>query len=128
MNKFEEETIAALTLLMAKVAELELMSVREMLTPGRYDQFKETLDEAYDALVTVEDSLDSLGLKLEYQHWRISSAFEELTPFLMQTRSRADIVLDTFEQDMRRKERKFQQPQLPAPQTNYCAMCHYKGA
>src|SRR5260370_42551045 len=82
MNKSEEETIAALTLLFAKVAALEQMSVREMLTPGRYDQYKATLDEAYDALVTVEDALDSLGMKLEYQHWRISSAFEELTSFL----------------------------------------------
>src|SRR5713101_5799387 len=110
MNKFEEETIAALTLLMAKVAELGQLNVREMLTPGRYDQYKATLDEAYDALVTVEEALDSLGLKLEYQHWRISSAFEELTPFLMQTRSRVDLVLETFEQDIQRKERKFQHP------------------
>jgi len=110
MNKFEEETIAALTLLMAKVAELEQMSVGEMLTPGRYDQFKATLDEAYDALVTIEDALDSLGMKLEYQHWRISSAFEEIKPLTMQPRSLVDTALDTFEQDIQRKERNFQQP------------------
>ncbi len=110
MNKFEEETIAALTLLMAKVAELEQMNVREMLTPGRHDQYKATLDEAYDALVTIEDALDSLGMKLEYQHWRISSAFEELKPLFMQPRSLVDIALDTFEQDIQRKERKFHHP------------------
>lgn len=110
MNKFEEETIAALTLLMAKVAALEQMSVREMLTPGRYDQFKVTLDEAYDALVTMEDALDSLGMKLEYQHWRISNAFEELKPLSIQPRSLVDIALDTFAQDIQRKESKFQQP------------------
>ena len=110
MNKFEEETIAALTLLMAKVAELEQMSVGEMLTPGRYDQFKATLDEAYDALVTIEDALDSLGMKLEYQHWRISSAFEEIKPLTMQPRSLVDTALDTFEQDIQRKQRKFPQP------------------
>lgn len=106
----EEETVAALTLFFTKVAELGQMTIREMLTPGRYDHYKATLDAAYDALVTVEGALDSLGLKLEYQHWRISSAFEELTPFLMQTRSRVDIVLETFEQDIQRKERKFPQP------------------
>ena len=110
MNKFEEETIAALTLLMAKVAALEQMSVREMLTPGRYDQYKATLDEAYDALVTMEDALDSLGMKLEYHHWRISSAFEELKPLSMQPRSLVDTVLDTFAQDIQRKESKFLQP------------------
>ena len=110
MNKFEEETIAALTLLMAKVAELGQLNVREMLTPGRYDQYKATLDEAYDALVKIEDALDSLGMKLEYQHWRISSAFEELKPLSMQPRSLVDTALDTFEQDIQRKERKFQQP------------------
>ena len=110
MNKSEEETIAALTLLMAKVAELEQMNVREMLTPGRYDQYKATLDEAYDALVTIEDALDSLGMRLEYQHWRISSAFEELKPLFMQPRSLVDTALETFEQDIQRKERKFQHP------------------
>ncbi len=110
MNKFEEETIAALTLLMAKVAELEQMNVREMLTPGRYDQYKATLDEAYDALVTIEDALDSLGMKLEYHHWRISSAFEEIKPLFMQPRSLVDTALEIFEQDIQRKERKFQHP------------------
>ena len=110
MNKFEEETIAALTLLIAKVAELGQLNVGEMLTPGRYDQYKATLDEAYDALVKIEDALDSLGMKLEYQHWRISSAFEELKPLSMQPRSLVDIALDTFEQDIQRKERKFPQP------------------
>ncbi len=110
MSPAEEETVAALTLLFTKVAELEQMSIREMLTPGRYDQYKATLDEAYDALVTMEDALNSLGTKLEYQHWRISSAFEELKPLSMQPRSLVDIALDTFEQDIQRKERKFQQP------------------
>ena len=109
MSTAEEETVAALTLLFAKVAALEQMSIREMLTPGRYDQYKATLDEAYDALVTIEDALDSLGMKLEYQHWRISSAFEELKPLSMQPRSRLDLVYDTFEQEIQRKERKFPQ-------------------
>src|SRR5260370_37211242 len=107
MNKFEEETLAALTLLLAKVAALEHMNVREMLTPGSYDQYKATLDEAYDTLVTMEDALDSLGMKLEYQHWRISSAFEELKPLSMQPHSLVDIALEIFEQDIQRKERKF---------------------
>ncbi len=106
MNTSEEETVAALRLLFAKLAELGQMDIREMLTPSKYEQFKATLDAAYDSLVNVEDALDSLGLKLENQHWRISSAFEELTPLLIQPRSRVDTALETFEQDMERFDRR----------------------
>ena len=103
MRKTDEETIAALTLLLEKVAELGQIQVRDLLIPGRYQEYKATLDAAYDALVKVEDALDSLGMKLEYQHWRISSAFEEIKPLFLQPRSRVDIALETFEQNLARK-------------------------
>src|ERR1700676_2274559 len=104
MSKFDEKTVvAALTLLFEKVALLENMKVWDLLTAGAYDQYKATLDDAYDALVTVENALDSVGLKLEYQHWRISSAFEEVKPLLLQPRSLGDIALEIFEQDVERK-------------------------
>jgi hypothetical protein len=109
MSNSEEETIAALTLLFEKVAELGYMNIRDMLIPGKYDQYKAALDEAYDALVNVEEALDGLGLKLEYQHWRISSAFEEIKPLLIQPRSRADMALEAFAQDRERPSQKFQQ-------------------
>jgi spore cortex formation protein SpoVR/YcgB (stage V sporulation) len=103
MSNSEEETVAALRLLFEKVAELSAMNIREMLTPGKYDEFKATLDTAYDSLVQIEDALDSLGMKVEYHHWRISSAFEELKPLAIQPRTRYDTALETFEQDLQRK-------------------------
>lgn len=107
MSKFEEETIASFTLLFEKVAELGQMQVRDMLASGAYDQFKATLDEAYDVLVKIEDALDLLGMKLEYHHWRISSAFEEVRPLLLQPRSLSDTVLESFENNMQRLDRKY---------------------
>lgn len=104
MSKFDQETVtAALTLLIEKIAVLENLQVRDLIAPGRYDEYKTTLDAAYGALVTVENALDSLGMKLEYHHWRISSAFEEVKPLLSQTRMLADAALETFEQDIERK-------------------------
>src|SRR5947209_2197179 len=104
MNQSEEETVAALRLLFAKIAELSQMNIREMLAPGKYGEYRAALDAAYDSLVFVEDALDSLGMKLENQHWRISSAFEELTPLPFQPRTRSDTALETFEQDLQRWE------------------------
>src|SRR5260370_30518991 len=104
MNQLEEETVAALRLLFAKVTELSQMNIRDILLSGTYDQCRAALDAAYDSLVTVEDALDSLGMKLEYQHWRISSAFEEIKPLFIQPRSLVDTVFETFEQDLQRKQ------------------------
>src|SRR5436309_1920375 len=104
MNQSEEETVAALRLLFTKIAELSQMNIREMLLPGKYAEYRKALDEAYDSLVAVEDALDSLGMKLENQHWRISSAFEELIPLPFQPRNRADTALELFEQELQRWE------------------------
>ena len=110
MNNSEEETVAALRLLFAKIADLSSMDIREMLQPGKYKEYRSALDAAYDALVTVEDALDSLGWKLENEHWRIDSALSELKPmFLKQLRSRADEAIEVFEQDMLRWEHHQQQ-------------------
>src|ERR1700687_4930859 len=104
MSNSEEETVAALRLLFEKIAELSAMNIRDILIPGKYNEYKATLDAAYDSLVTVEDALDSLGMKLEYHHWRISSAFEELTPLLMQPRIRSDAALEAYEQIIQGKQ------------------------
>jgi hypothetical protein len=105
MSNSEEETVAALRLLFEKVAELSAMNIRDMLIPGKYHEFKATLDAAYDSLVTVEDALDSIGMKLEYHHWRISGAFEELTPLLIQPRIRSDAAIEAYGQIIKGKER-----------------------
>jgi hypothetical protein len=104
MTTFEADTIAGLTTLFEKVNELSALNIRDLLLPDKYKEFGVTLDAAYDALVQVEDALDSLGMKLEYHHWRVSSAFEELTPFHVPPRSLADIAVEIFEQNMQRKE------------------------
>jgi hypothetical protein len=37
-------------------------------------------------------------MKLEYQHWRLGSAVEELKPLLIQTRTSSDTIMEEFEQ------------------------------
>jgi hypothetical protein len=70
---------------------------REMLEPDKYYLYEDTLQEAYDALTTVEDAVTTLGMKLEYQHWRLGGAVDELRPLMIQTRSLSDLIMEAFE-------------------------------
>jgi hypothetical protein len=47
---------------------------------------------------TVEDALTSLGMKLEYEHFRLGGALDELKPLLINTRSPSDTIMEAFEQ------------------------------
>jgi hypothetical protein len=96
MPTFEEDTVAALHALFAKVATLQQINIRDMLQPLVYHQYERNLQEAYDALTTVEDTLTKLGMKLEYQHYRLGGALDELMPLLIQPRSKADTVMEEF--------------------------------
>ena len=98
MKKSEEETITALHSLFAKIETLRQISIREILKPDVYFHYEQTLQEAYDALTTVEDALTSLGMKLEYEHFRLGGALDELKPLLIHTRSPSDIIMEAFEQ------------------------------
>src|SRR6266480_7995198 len=98
MKKSEEETITALHNLFAKVETLRQINIRDILTPEVYSHYEQTLQEAYDALTTVEDALTSIGMKLEYEHFRIGGALDELKPLMIQPRSKTDTVIDAFEQ------------------------------
>ncbi len=98
MHTFEEETVAALQSLFAKVETLKQINIRDLLKPDVYLHYEQTLQEAYDMLTTVEDALTSLGMKLEYQHYRLGGAVDELKPLLIQTRSDADRIMEAFEQ------------------------------
>ena len=62
-----------------------------------YFLYEQTLQEAYDALTTVEDALTSLGMKLEYEHFRLGGALDELKPLLIHTRSPSDKIMEAFE-------------------------------
>ena len=97
MGEFEEQTVLALRALFDKVDTLRHIDIRELLQPEVYYHYEDTLQAAYDALTTIEDALTSLGMKLEYEHWRLGGAVEELKPLMIQTRSPSDIIMEAFE-------------------------------
>jgi hypothetical protein len=97
MSEFEDQTVNALKVLFAKVDILARISIRDLLLPNMYYNYEKTLQEAYDALTNVEDALTSLGMKLEYQHWRLGGAVEELKPLMIQTHSPSDRIMEEFE-------------------------------
>ena len=76
---------------------LRQMDIREMLEPDKYYHYEDTLQAAYDALTTVKDAVSTLGMKLEYQHWRLGGAVEELKPLMIQTRSPSEIIKEEVE-------------------------------
>jgi hypothetical protein len=90
MSELEEKTIIDLKTLFEKVDTLQNIDIRDILKPEVYRHYEQTLQAAYDALYEVEDVINSLGTKLEYQHWRLGEAVEDLKPFLQQTRTRSD--------------------------------------
>jgi spore cortex formation protein SpoVR/YcgB (stage V sporulation) len=98
MSDFKEQTVNALNILFDKVDTLRHMNIRDILKPDVYYHYENTLQAAYDALTTVEDALTSLGMKLEYEHWRLGGAVEELKPLMIQTRSPSDTFMAEFEQ------------------------------
>src|SRR5438874_9854053 len=107
MNDFEEHTFAALKNLFEKVATLRQMNIRDMLEPDKYYLYEDTLQAAYDALTTVEDALTTLGMKLEYQHFRLGGAVEELRPLMIQPQSNIDRVMDAMNERMKHLDRQF---------------------
>jgi spore cortex formation protein SpoVR/YcgB (stage V sporulation) len=100
MNKFEEETVTALTTLLETVEALQKINFRDMLKPEMYVQYEQTLQGAYDALTQVEQAINGLGMKLEYQHWRLGEAVEELKPLLTQTHAPSDEITALSEGDL----------------------------
>src|SRR6266436_3032132 len=98
MNKFEEETVSALHSLFARVETLHQISIRDLLKPDVYFHYEQTLQEAYDALTTVEDALTSIGMKLEYEHFRLGGALDELKPLLITTSTPSEKIMEEFEQ------------------------------
>jgi hypothetical protein len=100
MNDFEEETVIALKNLFDKVKTLQQITIREMLIPETYQLYEENLQAAYDALTTVEDALASVGMKLEYEHWRLGGAVEELTPLMLHIPSASERIMEHVEEKL----------------------------
>jgi hypothetical protein len=71
-----------------------------MLIPETYHLYDENLQAAYDALTTVEDAQASVGMKLEYEHWRLGGAVVELTPLMLQIPSASEKVMELFEEKL----------------------------
>ena len=107
MSDFEEQSFTALRNLFEKVENLQQMDIREMLEPDRYYLNEDTLQEAYDALTTVEDALTTLSMKLEYQHWRLGGAVDELRPLMIQPQSNIDRVMEAMNERMRHLDIQF---------------------
>ena len=107
MRDFEDQTFTALRNLFEKVETLQQMDIREMLEPDRYYLYEDTVQAAYDALTTVEDALTTLGMKLEYQHWRLGGAVDELRPLMIQPRSNVERVMEAMNERMRHLDIQF---------------------
>ena len=97
MSTFKEETVNSLQSLFTKVDTLARINIRDLLKPEVYYHYEQTLQEAYDALTEVEDALTTLGMKLEYQHFRLGGAVEELKPLIIQPHSPSDRIMEEFE-------------------------------
>src|SRR5260370_34327916 len=98
MSEYEVQTVNALISLFDKVNTLRQINIGDILKPEVYYHYEQTLQAAYDALTTVEDALTSLGMKLEYEHWRLGGAVEELKPLMLDVRSPSDKIMEEFEQ------------------------------
>src|SRR6266516_1468854 len=97
MSEFEEQTVHALRNLFHQVNALRQINIRDILIPETYHLYEESIQQAYDALTTVEDALTSLGMKLECEHYRLGGAVEELIPLMIHPRSPSDIIMEEFE-------------------------------
>ena len=85
MKKSEEETITALQSLFAKVKTLRQINIRDILKPDVYYRYEQTLQEAYDALTTVEDALTSLraGNNVGVESGGVDAVFREMPVILL---------------------------------------------
>ena len=100
MSDFEEQTINALRNLFEKVNTLRQINIRDIMKPEIYQLYEDTLQAAYDAMTTVEDALTALGMKLEYEHFRLGGAADELKPLMIQTRTNSDRTMEIFEANL----------------------------
>lgn len=107
MSNFEEHTFTALRNLFEKVDTLRQINIRDIVKPEVYQLYEDTLQAAYDALTTVEDALTSLGMKLEYEHFRLGGAVDELTPLMIRTRSNSERVMEAIDERMRHLDGQF---------------------
>jgi len=100
MSDFEEQAIIALRNLFEKVHTLQHINIRDILEPEIYQLYEETLQQAYDSLTTVEDALTAIGMKLEYEHFRLGGAVDELKPLMIRPHSKSERVMEILDEKM----------------------------
>jgi DNA repair ATPase RecN len=71
-----EAIIEALHTLSARLETLRTMERSELRLPGRAEQYRSTLEDAYAAYCKIETAVDELGQELEYHHQRLGAAGE----------------------------------------------------
>ena len=100
MSDFEERSINALRTLFEQVHTLQHINIRDILKPEIYRLYQNTLQQAYDSLTTVEDALTAIGMKLEYEHFRLGGALDELEPLMILPHSKSDRVMEILDAKM----------------------------
>lgn len=100
MSDFEEQSVNAFINLFEQVRALRNISIRDILKPEIYQLYEDTLQAAYDCMTTVEDALIAVGLKLEYEHFRLGGAADELKPLMIHPRSKAERVMGILDEKM----------------------------
>ncbi len=107
MSDFEAQTITALRTLFEQVDTLRQINIRDILKPEVYQLYEDTLQAAYDALTTIEDALTSLGMKLEYEHFRLGGAVDELMPLMIRSRSKSERITEAIDERMLHLDKHF---------------------
>ncbi len=100
VSDFEEQTIIDLRNLFEKVHTLQHINIRDILKPDIYRLYEDTLQQAYDSLTTVEDALTAIGMKLEYEHFRLGGAADELKPLMIHPHSKSEKVMEILDANM----------------------------
>jgi|GEM_PF-1755947 len=100
MSDFEEQTINAFRNLFERVHTLRQINIRDILIPEIYQLYEDTLQAAYDSMTIVEDALTAVGMKLEYEHFRLGGAADELKPLMIRPRSKSDRVWEILDEKM----------------------------
>ena len=100
MSNLEERAINALRTLFEQVHILRHINLRDILEPEIYRLYQNTLQQAYDSLTIVEDALIAIGMKLEYEHFRLGGALDELEPLMIRPHSKSDRVMEILDANM----------------------------
>jgi hypothetical protein len=79
---------------------LQHINIRGILQSEIYQLYEDTLQQANDSLTIAEDALTGIGMKLEYEHYRLGGAADEHKPLMIRHHSKSDRVLEILDEHM----------------------------